>query len=243
MKSIITAFDIHYPYQDKKSIDILTDITEDLQPDTFILGGDSLDFNCISFFNNGKPRRVANQTLGKDYKGFQMNILDKIENVLPSNCKKVFIKGNHENRIEIYKDYYPNVADGIIEIENNLNLDDWKIIEYNNYYKINKDTIILHGIYHNEYHSKKHLDTYGCNVYYGHNHNYSVYSRQTPVDKTPKRAISIGCLCNLNPHYRKDMPNNWIKQILILYNENGKLYDNIVTIHNGKTIFNGKLYG
>ena len=240
-KKIVCAFDVHYPYHNKKSINILLNVIKDLKPDTFIFGGDQLDFNCISTYNNGKPRRLQNQTLMKDYKGFKEVILNPITDVLPKDCEKVWITGNHENRTSIYADYYPT-TEGLIEPEINLKLDDWEIISYNQYYKVNKDTIILHGLYHNEYHSKKHLEVFGCNVYYGHTHNYSVYSRKTPVDKLPKKAVSIGCLSDLNPHYSRDYPNNWINQFLVLYKNDNVVYDNIVTIQKSKTIFDSRVY-
>ena len=148
MKKYVIVGDIHYPYHDKKSIKILFDLLKDIQPEEFILSGDSMDMDCISTYSNNKPRRLENKTLIKDYKGFQQDILAPLEKILPSDTKKVFIKGNHEYRTELYLDYYP-VNRGIIELENNLDLEHWKIIDNNQYYKLNKDTITLHGIYHN----------------------------------------------------------------------------------------------
>ena len=71
MKKIITAFDIHYPFHNKKCIDILFDIIRDFQPDIFIFGGDFLDMESISYFSNNKPKKLVDNTLNKDYQGFQ----------------------------------------------------------------------------------------------------------------------------------------------------------------------------
>jgi len=240
-KKIVCAFDIHYPFHDKKSIKILLDVIKDFEPDTFVFGGDQLDLSCVSTYSNGKPRKVANKSLFKDYNGFVDSILNPIESVLQNKAEKVFIYGNHCNRIQLYLDYYPQTQ-GIIEIEHNIDLSDWKIIPYNNYYKVSKDTIVLHGLYHNEYHSKKHLDVFGCNVYYGHIHSHQVYSRQTPLNKKPLKATSIGCLSTLNPEYAKDKPNSWCNQFLVLYKNDGIVYDDVITIQKGKTIFEGKVY-
>jgi len=244
MKTGIAVGDIHYPYENKKAIKILFDIAKDVDPDYFIGIGDFLDMNMISVYSNNKPRRIENQTLHKDYEGFQKNILDPLENILKPDCKKVFIYGNHEDRINNYLDYYPTVR-GVIEPENNLELSDWKIIPYRQHYKLG-NTIFTHGIYHNQFHAKKHLDTYGCNIIYGHLHTHQVYTRQTPVDNDPITSMSLPCMCNLNPHYAKDLPNKWENGFLVFYKDGKYQYNNVISIKGKsqpKTYFNGVLYG
>jgi len=244
MKTGIVIADIHYPYHNHKALNILFNICRDIDPDYLINLGDALDFDCISTYANAKPRRIENKTLQNDYEGYQKDVLDPLEDILKPECKKVYIFGNHENRINNYMDYYP-VTRGIIEPQNNLDLSDWEIVPYKQHFKLG-NTVYTHGMWHNQHHAKKHLDAYGCNIIYGHLHTHQIYCRQTPVDSDPVEAMSLGCLCDLNPHYNRDAPNKWINQILVFYLEGRKQFNQVLTIKgksNPRTVFNGKMYG
>jgi len=162
----IVLFDIHFPDNNKKATNIAYQFTKDWQPDFFILGGDQLDLGCISIFNKGKPKLLENKRLIKDYKGFQREIIDKFENILPKKCKKVFMIGNHEYRVDRLLESEPQL-EGLIEIENNLYLHDWEITPYNDVLSVGHMNFI-HGHYTNKYHANKTLQIYGDNIFYGH---------------------------------------------------------------------------
>jgi hypothetical protein len=240
-KTGICLFDLHYPEHDSKCLNITYDITSDLKPDYFILGGDQLDMGCISYFNRGKIKLLENKRIGRDYKGFQ-KILDKYEGLLPESCEKVFMIGNHEYRVTRLIEENPQAYEGILEIENNLDLSDWKVIPFNRIFSIGYLNII-HGIYWNIHHTKKHLYTYGDNIYYGHVHNSQSFSIQTPLNNEPKEARSVGCLCNKNPEWKRERPNDWINELLVFESlPNGIYFPCVVRIINGKTIFRGEVY-
>jgi len=242
-KGIVIA-DTHYPYINKKAVKIMLDITRDVEPDYFINLGDSLDYSQISLkYANNMPKKIENIYLDSDYTGFQRDILDPLHNILSDNCKKVFIKGNHEERVDRYLQYYPTNT-GLIEPENNLELGDWNIIPYKQHYKLG-NTVYTHGTYHNKYHAFSHISLYGMNVIYGHLHSHQVFTNQTPINKEPLTAMSIGCLCDLNPHYDRNAPNRWTNQMLVFYKEGNKQFNQVITFKGNsrvRTIFNGKLY-
>jgi len=237
----IAAWDIHYPEHNKECIEILLDFTKDLQPDYFILGGDQLDLGCISVFNQGKLKLLENKRLKEEYDGFQRNILDRFEKVLPRKCRKLFMMGNHEDRVERLLECEPQYI-GLIEIEKNLNLKKWKIIPNNEVFSIGNINFI-HGCYTCKYHANKTLSVYGDNVFYGHVHNNQSFTQTTKIENQPQRATAVGCLCNKNPEWMRGRPNSWTHEFLhFSVFGDGNFSPHIETIINGRCKINGKIY-
>ena len=237
----VVLFDIHYPDHDQKAIDIALQFVEDLRPSYFVLAGDQMDMATISSFNKHKILLLEKKRLKEDYRGFQKDILDKFENILPNDCKKFYIIGNHDMRTQWLIEKYPQFQ-GFIEIEDNLELDDWKIIPYNCVCSIgNMD--IIHGEFYNIHHARKTLNIYGDNVFYGHTHTSQIFSQTTKIGNKPKQATAVGAMCNLNPEYRKDKANAWIHQFMhFSMFKDGTFNAHINTIINGRCEINGKVY-
>jgi len=126
----IALFDIHYPEHNKSCVNVAFKFMKDFKPDYLVLAGDQMDFGCISHFNKGKYRLLENKRLKKDYNGFQADILDKIEEIAPQNCKKYFMIGNHEYWVDRLVDDNAQL-EGLVEVELNLNLTDYKIVPFN----------------------------------------------------------------------------------------------------------------
>ena len=236
----IAAFDIHYPLQDKASINILIKAIEMIIPDHFVFGGDQLNLDCISHHNKGKVKLLENMRIGKDYKGFQEDILDRVNVALPRNCKKYFMIGNHEYWVDRLIEENTQY-EGLIEIEKNLDLSKYEIIPFNNILRIGEMSFI-HGIYVNKYHAEKHLRIYQKMLFYGHLHTNQVYTSIAPTTSLPKQAVGVGCLCNRNAEYMRNRPNDWLHQFLIWYMfDDGTFVYQTPIIINGKTVINGKV--
>ena len=119
---------------------------------------------------------MENKRIFDDYK-VAADILDRHQAII---CKKnkgarfVLLEGNHEHRLERFIDANPSL-EGLIEIPIGLEFDKRKI-EWIPYWskgtvcKIGKATFI-HGRYCNDHHAKKHVQSYGCSVFYGHVHD------------------------------------------------------------------------
>ena len=236
----IAAFDIHYPLQDKASINILIKAIKMIRPDHFVFGGDQLNLDCISHHNKGKVKLLENRRIGKDYKGFQKDILDRVNAALPRSCKKYFMIGNHEYWVDRLIEENTQY-EGLIEIEKNLDLSKYEIIPFNNILRIGEMSFI-HGIYVNKYHAEKHLRIYQKMLFYGHLHTNQVYTSIAPTTQLPKQAVSVGCLCNRNAEYMRNKPNDWLHQFLIWYMfDDGTFVYQTPIIINGKTVINGKV--
>jgi len=237
----IAVWDFHHPYHSKSCLTCLLKVIKDIKPNIFILGGDNMDFNSISLYNIKKPKLVENCRIAKDFKLFDVDILQPLNKVLSSKCKKYFIFGNHEERICRLIEAEPKL-EGLIEIENNLDLSGWVVKGYKDVVKLGH-MHFMHGIYWNKYHAHKSVDIYQKNIFYGHVHNPQIYTSISPIDSLPKQGVSVGCMCSLNPEYRKDEPNHWVNQFMVFYllSDDTFRYD-IATIIYGRTVVNGKLY-
>ena len=232
--------DLHHPYFYKKGFRVLLDIIKDINPDYYIDLGDNIDFDMISTYSNKKPKKTENKRILKTYQAYDKEILQPLNEALSDSCKKIYIRGNHNHRVDRYVNYYP-ITEGIIEEEHNLDLSDWEVIEYNKPYILG-DTCFIHGHYHNRFHTKKHLDIYNMNVIYGHLHCNQSYTRATPIEQQPLTAMSIGTMGTLNPEWLSDMPNSWQNQMLTFNLYGNRIYPCVSTFKKDKIFINGKLY-
>ena len=241
VKRGVVLFDIHYPVHNEACMSIVKKFIKDFEPHHLIIGGDALDLACISDFNKAKPKLIEKTRLSKEYKGFQKEILTPLENAIPDKCKKYYLIGNHEWRVDRLVEGNPQL-EGLVELETNLNLEDYTIIPFNGTLNLGEMSFI-HGITCNKYHSEKNVSTYNTNIFSGHLHTSQVYTKVSPLNSLPKSGVSVGCLCDMNPHYMQNKPNAWVHQFLYFYMfEDGSFTYYTPTIINGKVMINNKLY-
>lgn len=210
----IAVYDLHFPlHQSILWANILT-LAAEIKPDYFILGGDNLDMTPLSHWihDKGEARKLEGKRIKEDYENFNRDVIDPLNEIL-RGCEKHFLEGNHEDWAEQYIDRNPQ-AEGFYELRNNLNIKDWKYYKYGEICQIGKMHFI-HGTYTNDAHAKKHVGTYERNIFYGHCHDFQVYSKVTPVDNDPHMGMSIPCACHTNPDYMRNKPNRWVNGFLI----------------------------
>jgi predicted phosphodiesterase len=249
MKTYVVLPDIHHPYQDKGSINAVFQFLGEYgkQLSGIVLLGDQMDMDAISHWEENNVREQENKRLKTSYQMFDADILTPIEGYVGAKCKeRIFFIGNHEDWIEQAIDKLPREMEGLAEIEPNLQLEErgWKVIPFNHTYMLGKLTL-CHGLYTNQYHARKMIDTFGESVLYGHTHDIQEYTKTTPVDVNDvHKAKSIGCLCNKNPMYGKNRPNKWAHAFSIVYVFPGGWFNEYtVNIVNGKFAWAGNVYG
>lgn len=245
IKKTVLLPDIHYPNYEQKVMDAVDEFIIDYEPDEIVYMGDQISLDCISSWNKNKPLLKEGRRLLKDYDGFDKNILQTYENIAP-DASKVFMFGNHEQRINWYCQEHPEL-DGFIDIVRYLELEErgYKIIPFNDIYKIGHLNVI-HGFYYNKYHAAKTLEAFEGNVVYSHVHNPQMYAKVSPIDKEGYHtATALGCLCNISPGYKKGMPNFWLNGFGFVESlpATGQftLYTPIIV--DGSFFYNGRYYG
>jgi len=238
--------DIHYPYCDKRTMDVVNEFIFDYDPDELVYMGDQLSLDCISFWNRNKPLLKEGQRLIKDYNNFNMDILKVHENLTRPDIRRTFIMGNHEYRINSYVEEHPEL-EGLLDIETNLQLYDrgYKVVPFNGMHRVGK-LMVIHGRYWGMYHAKKHAEEFEGNVAYAHVHNPQMFTKISPVDsKGYHMATSLPCLCNIEPDYKKNAPNHWVNGFGIVEHLPATGFFNLYTIIiiEGSFMWNGIYYG
>jgi hypothetical protein len=238
--------DIHYPHYEQRVMEAVNDFIEDYDPDELCYMGDQISLDCISGWNKNKPLLKEGQRLLKDYDGFDYHVLQTHENITRPECRRTFMIGNHEQRIEWYCQEHPEL-EGFIDIIRHLELEErgYNIIPFNEIHNVGKLSVI-HGFYWNKYHAAKTLEAFEGNVAYAHVHNPQMYAKVSPIDrKGYHTATSLPCLCNIKPDYKRNAPNFWINGFGIVEHLPATGYFNLYTIIiiDGSFMYNGTYYG
>jgi hypothetical protein len=243
----IMVSDTHYPSHHKRLFANILKYMDDVEVSYFVFGGDQFDMAPVShWLHDSKNYRSLNdKSLKEDYKGFQRDILDEIEPRVVKDAHLVFLEGNHSVWVEDYIDKHPQGTEGFLEIRNNIDLSKWEWVDYGKSAKIG-DTKFIHGVYTNQHHAMKNVQTYHCEIVSAHMHTYQVFTQATPEEDEPLTAYSVPCSCNLNPDYAKNKPNQWVLGFMVFYvDESGTVSKYIVKAdRNGSFIApNGVKYG
>ncbi len=219
IRKVLALSDIHYPYEDKKTMKAVEKYMATQKWDELIYLGDVLDFDCVSSHNKKKPGLTAGKSVQADY-DYVNKIFDRHRGIVGPNCKINFIQGNHDQRIERWIEEFPAMK-GILEVQKGLKLKE-RGINWVPYwstgvvYKIGKASFI-HGRYTNDTHAKKHVSAYGTSTFYGHLHDRQLYSLTHNGDNKTIIGESLGCLCDYRQYWAKGYPNRWQQAFGIFY--------------------------
>lgn len=243
-KKAVLLADIHYPKHSKEALNSIKTFLKDFMPDYVVYQGDQLDMGVISHWNKDKKRKVELKRLKSDYENFDRDVLLPIEKIVGDKCQKVWITGNHEDWAQQYLDKNPEL-EGMIEPEICLRLEErgYDIVPLNSVYKLGKLNVI-HGFYHNQYHTAKHANVFDGSVVYGHLHTPQEYVKTSSFDTGRfHSATSLPCLCDLSPDYMKNKPTSWVHGFGVVYIlPDGTFHLYRVIMVGNKFIFNNKLY-
>jgi predicted phosphodiesterase len=244
-KAFILA-DLHVPHYSKEVFSIAKKIIKDEKPTHLILLGDMIDCEHISKFS---VKDIDSGLINTTYELDKFrSLLDELKDVLPVDSKIIWTLGNHEDRIQHILEKFQ--TKGLFEKykywKHKLNLKrlfpEVKILPYNEVYGLGKLNY-THGIYHNDFHTKKHAVSLTKNIIYGHLHSHQVYTLTTPNQEFPRQAIAMGCACKLDMPYMRSKPSTWLHQLgIVNYRERGEYTLFTPTIINGRTTYNNTEY-
>lgn len=97
IKKALIVPDLHIPFHDRKALKLMLKVASSIGVDEVVLLGDVVDFYSVSQF--GKDPRVS--TLLTEEISAARAFLDELDSLFPS-AKKVYLSGNHEQRLENY---------------------------------------------------------------------------------------------------------------------------------------------
>lgn len=232
---IVQINDIHIPFHDKETINILYKFYADFLPDQIVIAGDMLDFYELSSFDKDPKRKFCIQDeIDQSYEFLKE---------LKKYCNNIhFIKGNHEDRLRRFLWKNPSLASiKVLELPKLLNLDTLGI-NYHNFEYIFNGFRFTHGTIVRQESgasAKAELLKYGNSMGSGHTHRLGMYVKTD--SRGTVAAFEGGCLCGLNPEYIDGIPN-W-QQGFIAYNFIGcRYFAQPIPIIDHKFIYGDKKY-
>mgnify|MGYP001608225994 CR=1 FL=1 len=237
----VTLFDIHTPDDDKSCMRAVDKFLPDFKPDYLIWGGDVGNWESFSTWEDG----YHGENTTEDFDAVT-SVLDRHQLLCGQECKYIWLQGNHDEWVDKYCGQLVNIKIAKeFDFKKRLRLKERKIkfIPINKPFKVGKLRFV-HGLYLNEYHSKKTLLAYNTNIVYGHGHTEQSYTYVSPIDSTQVRVgRSRPCLCNRNPDYLRNRPNAWTHGFSVWYvREDGSFNEYCVNITKGIFTFNDKTY-
>ena len=257
IKKIVLLPDFHHPHHNKPAVDAVFQFVKWFKPHAVNIMGDAMNMDAINHWKleRGAKKYFEGKRLKKEYEAFDIDILTPLEKLLPKNCEKTFMGGNHEDWVNTLIEKNPQL-EGMVEVEISLRLKErgWEWIPWIRY---NKESgsyergikqygklLVFHGQYWNKYHAAKTADTHSKSCAYCHTHDIQLYTKVTIDDyKGYHTAQSIGCLCNTSPEFLRGMFNRWVNAFGIIYIREDGMY-NLYTpiIIKGKFVFEGKTF-
>lgn len=243
--------DIHFPYQNDDSIDIMFKFGKDYKPHNIYMNGDIVDFYSLSKFSQNPIRR---KTVAEEVRMAQ-EFLEKMRKEF-KNANLYFIHGNHENRLQRYLWDNPELAElECLDITNLFKLkeNDIKEVKASRDYwgkesgSIQKaDTIIFHGdaklngASTSKYagYSAKNTMLGGLqsSVIMGHIHRLAIVNHSTPQGVLT--GVEGGCLCQIPKNA------NWQNGFVTFETSKKKNYNyKLHMIEDGKLYEGSTVYG
>lgn len=135
LESILFIPDVHAPYEDTRAFNLMLAAARRFKPDHIVILGDFFDMYSVSSHSKN-PNRAFSLKSEIDY---SIDLLKKVVAINPS-AKKVFLAGNHEDRLTRYlQDRAPELYN-IINLPQILHLDKlgFKYISYKDHCTIGK---------------------------------------------------------------------------------------------------------
>ena len=217
-------------------------LIKDNKFDGIIFGGDFLDMSALGECEKGKHSSTG-VTLDEEYIEAN-NMLDRFEEVLPDNCDKVFLYGNHETRYfrwlaDVNNKKYGNLLNPTIALK--LEERGYKIFEdyANDYFELGS-LQVMHGEYYNVHSAKKHLDTFRRNVLYWHTHRMQSHREG---DFCAWNAGFLGDIkSNCFNYAKRGMKSKWGEAFAVINVTPKSHYVEIVNCVNNSFVYGGKKY-
>lgn len=234
--------DTHVPYHDKRAFRLARSVCKEFKPDVVVILGDFADFYSVSSHEKSPDRKYG---LVEEAK--QVRRCLKALNRSAPNARKIYVCGNHENRLERYiKNKAPELFN-VTTIEQVLDLENlgWEFIPYFDYAKIGR-LIITHdtGAAGKNAHRKSLIDAgSGNSIVIGHTHR-AAYEAHRTTDGKLVSAGSFGWLGDPSEieYANKATLNQWVQGVGLGYVlKDGTPVTSFVPFIDYKCVLEGKL--
>lgn len=267
MRRHMALFDVHVPH----NIDLTPVISfmKDYQPTDFIIGGDYLNLEFASHWNESLFKQIGLEKLsGMLTQEIEAGktLLKQLNEALPESCQKYYIPGNHEDWLFWACTAYPALAGSV-----NLGVDKmtfksdiaqirkqalanlleqfletkklgFKVLPFGKELTLGKITYI-HGHQTPSLAAMKRKYP-ARNLVQGHTHTHQVDTiHNSGSAGRANQYVVVPCLCYLCPGYLQDSSTRWLNGFWVADVLPSGLFDGkVIKVLEGKVLSNGKIY-
>ena len=246
MKQVLIIPDVHIPFEDKRAYGLMLEVAQDIPAlEEIVILGDFADFYGASSY--AKDPSIKSNLL-TEIRAVN-NRLDELDTLFPG-VNKVFIEGNHENRLTRFITSKSPELFGMITTEELFRLDErgYTFVPYtpNQIHRIAGSSLYarhegIGGVVHVAYNS---VVKAGCSVIFGHNHRIQE-NQVVTINGDNLRGICSGWLGD------KDSPvmsyvqhhHQWSLGFSVVdILDEGIFFNHLVHIIDYKCSYNGTIY-
>lgn len=239
-KMVAIIGDTQHPFHDAKSLAVVEQFLEELQPDYLFYNGDMQDFYQISKFDKD-PRRITEMQSDID----STRAMFRHHKVILPNTDKKLLGGNHEDRLQKFLWTKASEFSSLqcLSISELFHLEEYEIdyIPYECGVMINDVFLIIHGSFvsaHSSYTAKRMFERHGGCGICNHSHRGGTYYKRN-------RFGVFGwwenfCLCSLEPDWIR-YPD-WQQGFSLVHFFGKHFWVEQMPIIDHEFIYGGKLY-
>lgn len=249
LKTWLVLSDIHVPGHNKKLIGDILSIISEYPIEGIVFAGDFLDLYSIGSYNRNSLANLKDWSLSKEY-DMGNELLDEFDRVLSPDTKKVFIFGNHEDRLDREFKHLDTAKYGeaLLSVRKGLKLDErgYEVLEDypDGVFRIGNDTRgvdIIHGQRINKYPAAATLLDNGGSVILCHTHRFSIFRDQQGT------GYNIGCLIDIdNPlfgYMTRMQRKKWANAFAVVTEDaDGNTFVEPIEVTDNKFFYRGKIY-
>jgi predicted phosphodiesterase len=192
---------------------------KDTPHDVVVSIGDFMSMNCLSDWDRNKRMKMEGKRYAKEVSAGNV----ALDHFAPSCKKLVYVKGNHENRLDRYFEVDPTFQ-GINSLEKDLMFKERGIVpvEYKSNYDINGVSfthIPINGVgkpISNPNVCKKALSLYHNSVVFGHTHTLDHCAEHRQNAPHLNQALAVGCFFEHVDDYAKGSKTDYWRGIVTL---------------------------
>lgn len=231
--------DLHSPWHDDKALELFIKVTKLYKPDVLMVMGDFADFQAVSRYTKDPEAPSFMEEVLK-----ARLCLDRVD-AIPAK-RKVFLLGNHEQRLETFIKERAVELYGMVSASEVLELEKrgYEVYPYQDVVTIGKV-----GFVHDLGPSgvtalRKMAQAYPSNLVFSHTHRFGLFTAGNLMGDTYE-CWNVGWLGDSRAI--KYLPSvavkqDWIKGFLFIDVVQGEPYFHPMRIHKGKVFYNGRIY-
>jgi predicted phosphodiesterase len=234
MKTWIVIPDLHFPYQCKLYVKLISKVIAKIKPYGIVQLGDAIDCFQISKYPKDPERVnfVFDDIL--DYK-YQLDEWAEL-------CRGPYyqLEGNHEARLSRFiwekapaLNKMVKTMPELLGLSNSLGLKWFPISKWDSC-RIG-DTVLHHGVFYNKHVGVQGLDRYPTKFICGHTHRLQL------AYNSDRFHITLGHGSNEEMTAHNATPTGWSQAFGLLHDVNGKCHLETVSVINGRCVLHGEV--